>query len=160
MGADLFGFLTGISPWWWVAFALALGVAEMATFTYALLWPGLAALSMGLVLFAVPTLAGSLQITGFAVLTVLYGAIGWLILRGMRPQPEPEPGLNRRNARLAGREAVVRGPFSAGIGPVEIDGVQWRGRLAEPGGTVPEPGEVVTVADVDGTTLILARKTP
>ena len=38
MQVDLFAFLDGASPWWWVAFAAALGAVEMLTFTYFVLW--------------------------------------------------------------------------------------------------------------------------
>ena len=152
MGYDLFAFLDGASPWWWIAFALALGAVEIVTFTYFMLWLGLAALTVGLALVAVPDLGGTAQLLGFALFTLVYTGIGWIFL-GRRG--EDAPGLNRRAAALVGRQAVVAEPFSAGLGRVDIDGVRWRARLEE-GAEPPRKGAVLTVTAAEGTTLRVA----
>jgi membrane protein implicated in regulation of membrane protease activity len=56
---------------------------------------------------------------------------------------------------MVGRQAVVTGAFSAGIGWVEVDGVRWRARLAD-GAEPPETGATMSIADADGMTLIVA----
>jgi membrane protein implicated in regulation of membrane protease activity len=151
---DLFAFLDGASPWWWIALALGLGAIEVVTFTYFMLWLGLAAFTVGIGLAMFPSMPGTSQVLTFALLSILYTAIGWVYV--MRRQPkDAHPGLNRRSAAMVGRQAVVTGAFSAGVGWVEIDGVRWRARLAD-GAKPPEAGATMSIADADGMTLIVA----
>ena len=157
---DLFAFLDGASPWWWIALALGLGAIEMVTFTYFMLWLGLAAFTVGIGLAMFPAIPGTSQLLAFALLSILYTVIGWVYV--MRRQPkEAHPGLNRRAAAVVGRQAVVTQAFSAGVGWVEVDGVRWRARLAGPdpdGGDAapPEAGATLSITDADGMTLIVA----
>ncbi|HUF86407.1 MAG TPA: NfeD family protein [Thermohalobaculum sp.] len=160
MGIDLFAFLDGASPWWWIAFALALGAVEIVTFTYFMLWLALAALTVGLALMLAPDLSGTAQLLGFGLFALIYTGIGWAWVR-RRQSSDAAPGLNRRAAALVGRQAVVAEPFAAGVGRVEVDGVRWRARLAErrespPGEAAPPAtGAVLTITAAEGATLIV-----
>ena len=158
MDFDLFAFLDGASPWWWIALAFGLGAVEIVTFTYFMLWLGLAAFTVGIGLAMFPAMPGTSQLLSFALLSILYTAIGWVYV--MRRQPKDAlPGLNRRAAAVVGRQAVVTQAFSAGVGWVEVDGVRWRARLAEPGGAAaesPEAGATMSITDADGMTLVVA----
>ena len=154
---DLFAFLDGASPWWWIALALGLGVVEMLTFTYFMLWLGLAAFTVGIGLAIFPSVSGTAQIVAFALLAVLYTAIGWAYVRRLQPK-DSHPGLNRRSEAMVGRQAVVTETFSAGVGWVEVDGVRWRARLASPVGgdrQPPEAGATMSIASADGMTLVV-----
>jgi membrane protein implicated in regulation of membrane protease activity len=153
MKFDLFAFLDGASPWWWIALALGLGAIEMVTFTYFMLWLGLAAFTVGVGLAIFPATLGSTQFLSFALLAMLYTGIGWAYVRRLQPRDE-HPGLNRRSAAVIGRQAVVTEAFSAGIGWIEVDGVRWRARLAD-GAEAPEAGATMSVASADGMTLIV-----
>lgn len=153
MGFDIFAFLDGASPWWWIAFALALGAIEIVTFTYFMLWLGLAALSVGLALMAMPDLSGSAQLLGFGLCALIYTGVGWGWVRRYQGADDA-PGLNRRAAALIGRQAVVAEPFQAGLGRVDVDGVRWRARLAE-GAESPAEGSVLTIRGAEGTTLLV-----
>jgi len=155
---DLFAFLDGASPWWWIALALGLGAIEIVTFTYFMLWLGLAAFTVGIGLAMFPAMPGTSQLLTFALLSVLYTVIGWLLVRRFQPK-DGLPGLNRRSAAVVGRQAVVTGTFSAGVGWVEVDGVRWRARLADPGADgaePPEAGATLSITDAEGMTLIVA----
>lgn len=155
---DLFGFLDGTSAWWWVAFALALGAVEVVTFTYFLLWLSFAALTVGGLLFLAPETTGTTQVLTFALSALVYTVAGWAWLRARRSGGATDGGnLNRRAAQLVGRVGVVAGPFRAGVGTIEIDGVGWRARLsgnldrdAQPG-----PGSLMRVLGAEGTTLLV-----
>ncbi|MCH8167980.1 MAG: NfeD family protein [Proteobacteria bacterium] len=163
---DLFAFLDGASPWWWIALAFGLGAIEVVTFTYFMLWLGLAAFTVGIGLAIFPTMPGTSQLLTFALLSVLYTVIGWLVVRRHQPK-DGDPGLNRRSAAMVGRQAVVTQAFSAGVGWVEIDGVRWRARLVDAdggpdgggpgnGGEPPEAGATLSITDADGMTLVVA----
>jgi membrane protein implicated in regulation of membrane protease activity len=151
---DLFAFLDGASPWWWIALALGLGVVEIITFTYFMLWLGLAALTVGIALAIFPEMAGTTQLLTFGLLSILYTGIGWAWVK-RRQAEDPHPGLNRRSAAVVGRQAVVTGPFKAGVGWVEVDGVRWRARLAD-GAEPPAKGATLSISGAEGMTLIVA----
>ena len=105
-----------------------------------------------------PAMPGTSQLLTFALLSVLYTVIGWLLVRRFQPK-DGLPGLNRRSAAVVGRQAVVTQAFSAGVGWVEIDGVRWRARLADPGADgaePPEAGATLSITDAEGMTLIVA----
>ncbi len=155
---DLFAFLDGASPWWWIALAFGLGAIEVVTFTYFMLWLGLAAFTVGIGLAMFPAMPGTSQLLSFALLSILYIVIGWVYVMRRKPK-DGDPSLNRRSAAMVGRQAVVTGAFSAGVGWVEVDGVRWRARLADPDGSgaaPPETGATMSIADADGMTLIVA----
>jgi len=150
---DLFAFLDGASPWWWIALALGLGVLEMVTVTYFMLWLGLAALTVGIGLAMLPETAGTTQLLAFGLLSILYTGIGWYYVK-RRQAEDPHPGLNRRSAAMVGRQAVVTDTFTAGVGWVEVDGVRWRARLAD-GAPAPAPGSTMSISAADGMTLVV-----
>jgi len=154
MDIDLFAFLDGASPWWWIALALGLGVIEMLTFTYFMLWLALAAFTVGIGLAMFPSMPGISQLLTFALLAILYTAIGWAYVR-RRKEKDDHPALNRRSNAMVGRQAVVTEPFAAGVGWVELDGVRWRAKLAN-GAPAPEAGATMSVSSADGMTLIVA----
>lgn len=161
MGFDLFAFLDGASPWWWIALALALGAVEIVTFTYFMLWLGLAALTVGAALMAMPDLSGAAQLLGFGLFALIYTGIGWAWMR-RHQTVDGVPGLNRRASALIGRQATVAQPFQAGIGRVDVDGVRWRARLAkgtekgvEKDAEPPKKGAVLTVTAAEGATLVV-----
>ena len=154
MEFDLFVFLDGASPWWWIALALGLGVFEMLTFTYFMLWLGLASFTVGIGLAIFPEMAGTTQLLTFALLSIAYTLIGWAYVRRLQKK-DVHPGLNRRSVAVVGRQAVVTGAFSAGVGWVEVDGVRWRAKLAN-GAAPPEAGSTMSVASAEGMTLTVA----
>lgn len=152
---EIFAFLDGISPWWWIAGALALAIIEVLTFSFFLIWPGLAALGVGLVMFVVPDLSGTWQVLLFAVLSVVFTVIGRQVVLTRVPTSEA-PGLNQRSLQMIGRNASVVDGFAAGgLGNVEVDGVRWRARLIE-GAERPTSGQVMQITGADGMTLILS----
>jgi len=150
---DLFAFLDGASPWWWIALALGLGAIEIVTFTYFMLWLGLAAFTVGISLAIFPAMPGTVQLLIFALLSILYTAVGWGYVR-RRQVDDARPGLNRRAAAVVGRQGIVIEAFAAGIGTVEVDGIRWRARLAG-GATAPETGATMSIVSTDGTTVVV-----
>ncbi|MEO1494234.1 MAG: NfeD family protein [Pseudomonadota bacterium] len=152
---EIFAFLDGISPWWWVAGALVLAIIEVLTFSFFLIWPGLAALAVAILMWMFPEMSGTWQILLFSVLSVIFTVAGRHFVMTNKPVSEA-PGLNQRSAQLVGRKAAVIDGFAGGgLGNVEVDGVRWRARMAQ-GAERPAPGDVLEVVEADGMTLILA----
>jgi inner membrane protein len=145
---EFLSFLSGISPWWWVAFGVALGALEMATMSFFLIWPALAALVMGLVIVLRPDMGGTAQIALFAVLSVVLTFAGrFLMLRYGDGGGESSDTLNSRANLMVGRHAEVIS-FQGPEANVRIDGIRWRARF--PAGVQAAPGDSVEVTRADG----------
>lgn len=147
-GGGLFGLLDGISPWWWVAFAILLGAVEMLTISTVLIWSALAALVTALALWIWPGLNTPGQIALFAVLSIAFSFIGRAFVGRWGEKADDNQQLNQRAAQILGREAVVDS-FAGDEGQVTVDGVPWPARL-DLGATVPNPGGRVRIVAVDG----------
>ncbi|MEO7068597.1 MAG: NfeD family protein [Rhodanobacter sp.] len=133
---------------WWIL-ALVLIAGEVMVPGYFMLWVGLAAAAMGVVLWAVPTLGLLPQAVLFALLAF---ASCFAYARWLRPRVERRAAgderLNRRGEQMVGQrfelvEAIVNGRGKARVG----DG-QW----LVSGPDLPL-GAAVEVLSVDGTTL-------
>lgn len=148
----MFDTLVGISPWWWVAFGIALGALEMATMSFFLIWPALAALAMALALLLWPGLSGEAQIAVFAVLAIGLTFLGRGLLCRFGTSEDAAGGLNDRSSQMIGRHGEVAG-FSGPEGHVIIDGVRWAARWQD--GETADPGDRVEVTRADGMVLIV-----
>jgi membrane protein implicated in regulation of membrane protease activity len=133
---------------WWIL-ALLLMAGEVMLPGYFLLWIGLAAAAMGLVVLMVPTLGVLPQALLFAALGFVSCLVYWKWVKPRLERDDPEAAhLNRRAQRLIGQryelvEAIVNGRGRARVG----DGL-WRVE----GPDLPV-GSVVEVVDVEGATL-------
>ncbi len=143
-------FLVGISPWWWVAFALALGAIEMTTMSFFLIWPALAALCLGVLLAILPDLSGTAQIVIFAALGIAFTFIGRYLMSRFGDGAELAPTLNQRGNHFVGRTGKVL-EFASGQGVIEVEGMQWRANWPE--GKTAEIGAKVRIVKADGMTL-------
>jgi membrane protein implicated in regulation of membrane protease activity len=144
--------LEGISPWWWVAAAFAIGALEMLTGTAVLIWVALAALVMGGLLALVPGLSGEAQIAIFAVLSVGLTFAGRWAVNRFGDGGAPHETLNQRSNHLVGRKATVL-DFDAGThsGAVEIEGMRWRATW--PAKATSNVGDTVRIRTADGLAL-------
>lgn len=139
--------LDGMSPWWWVILAFALGSIEMATMTFFLIWLGLAALCMAGILVLAPEMSGAMQITLFSVLSVVLTFAGrYLLNKYGDGAGDSGENLNKRSAYLVGRSATVL-EFDGGMGVVEVEGMRWRAQWAESQTSVAGENVRITRAD-------------
>lgn len=146
----VFEWVSNLSPWWWVAFGIGLGAVEMATMSFFLIWPALAALIVALVVAMVPTLSGEALVSIWAILSIALTFAGRSLMNRFGDGGEPQSNLNSRSKQLIGRKAKVL-TWELGEGAVEIDGMRWRA-VADNGGTfiVDTP---VSIIKADGMTL-------
>ena len=149
--------LTGMSPWWWVILAFALGSIEMATMSFFLIWPGLAALCMAGILVLAPNMSGELQIALFAILSITLTFAGrYLLNKYGDGGEEGDKTLNNRAAQLIGQSAKVL-EFDNGTGIVEAGGMRWRAKWTTH--QVSTPGETVRVKKADAMMLFVENHT-
>lgn len=151
---DLFEFLDGASPWWWVALAFALGAIEILTFSFFLIWPAIAALIVALVLWLVPDLSGVVQALTFALAAVVLTVLGRQIVLSKKSSTDADR-LNNRAAVMIGRKIKLTQAAEPGIATsIDVDGIRWRARVGKEHRAVQE-GQIVTVTGVDGMTLLI-----
>ena len=147
-------FLEGLSPWWWVALAFALGALELATGTYVLIWISLAALAMSGIMWTLPEMGGEAQVVLFAVLSVALTFAGRGLLQRFGDGADEHATLNQRGAHLVGRTATVLS-CDGGAGSVEIDGMRWRARWVS--GEVGNADAKVRVTAANGMELTVSN---
>ena len=133
---------------WWIL-ALLLIASEVMVPGYFLLWVGLAAAAMGVVLWALPTLGLLAQALLFAVLAF---AFCFAYARWLRPRVErraaSDDRLNRRGAQMVGQRFELIEPIINGRGKARVGDGQW----LVTGPDLPL-GAAVEVLAVDGNTL-------
>jgi membrane protein implicated in regulation of membrane protease activity len=132
----------------WLAVGLVLLVLEIVAPGVFMMWLGLAALGTGLMVL-VADLAFAWQALAFALLAALAIAVALRLRRRSAPHMlnTAESGLVGRTARLL----TVHG----GDGRVRVGDSDWSARLVD-NVAWPEPGAVLRIAGVDGTTLLVA----
>lgn len=136
---------------WWLL-ALVLIAAEMIAPGYFLLWIGIAAAAVGVVVWIAPGAPALVQAVLFAVFAIASCLVYWKFLRPVAERRDDQPLLNRRGAQLVGQRFVVSESIVNGRGRVRVGDGEW---LAS-GPDVPAGSEVEVVA-VDGTTLMVAK---
>ena len=142
----IFSFLEGMSPWWWVSFGIGLLAIEMLVMSFFLIWPGLAALAMAGILYLNPAMQGEIQVSLFAIISILLTFAG----RYFFQRHEPETSLNQRTKQIIGMKARVT-DFELGTGHVEINGLRWVAKWPE--GQTAKPGDIVTITAAEGMTV-------
>lgn len=133
---------------WWIL-ALLLIAGELLLPGYFLLWIGLAAAAMGVVLWADPALGLLAQAILFGLLAFAscVGYARWLRPRLERRAPGGER-LNRRAEQLIGQRYELIEPIVNGRGKARVGDGQW----LVSGPDLPL-GTTVEVVAVEGTTL-------
>jgi len=99
---------------WWV-FALVLIIVEVLVAGTFFLWMGISAGIVGLVLYLFPGLDWQVQLSLFAVFSVISIIVSRLWL-AKHARAEPPSTLNRRGSQYVGRPFTLSEPIVNGIG--------------------------------------------
>jgi len=132
---------------WWLL-ALVLIGAELMVPGFFMLWIGMAAAAMGLILMFLPELSFLAQTVLFVVLALISCYVYWHFVRSAARETSDQPRLNRRAEQYIGKRYVLDTAIVNGRGKVKVGDSPW---LAE-GPDLPAGSEVEVVA-VDGSTL-------
>jgi len=132
---------------WWLL-ALVLIGAELMMPGFFMLWIGMAAAAMGLILMVLPELSFLAQAVLFVVLALISCYVYWHFVRGAAGEISDQPRLNRRAEQYIGKRYVLDTAIVNGRGKVKVGDSPW---LAE-GPDLPAGTEVEVVA-TDGSTL-------
>ncbi len=153
--AEFFDWVTTASPWLWLALGILLIALEILAPSFVIIWPGLAAMLMALLVWLAPGISGQALVAIFAALSIVL-LFGGRAMMARVEQDEPQTMLNARGKNLIGREAKVL-VVNGSQGKVEIDGVQWPTTWED---VTPEEGQWVTISEANGVNLkATVRKT-
>ncbi|WP_421709894.1 NfeD family protein [Algihabitans sp.] len=112
--------------WWhWLTLGLILIGAELLLPGFVLLWFGVAALTVGVILTLAPDVAVSWQLAIFAATAVLTTLLSRVWLRRFGGSGG-RPSLNRPDEGLTGRVFRLERPIEHGFGELWIGDVHWR----------------------------------
>lgn len=132
---------------WWLL-ALVLIGAELMVPGFFMLWIGIAAAAMGLILMFLPELSFPTQAIVFVALALISCYLYWQFIRGATRERSDQPQLNRRAEQYIGRRFVLDTAIVNGYGKARVGDSLW---LVE-GPELPA-GTAIEVVGVDGSTL-------
>jgi membrane protein implicated in regulation of membrane protease activity len=136
---------------WWLA-ALVLVAAEMIVPGYFMLWIGIAAAAMGVLMLVLPELPAVAQAVLFGVLALAACLGYWKLVRPLAERRDDQPLLNRRGAQMVGQRFTLCEAIVNGRGKIVVGDGEW---LAS-GPDLPL-GSEVEVVEVVGTTARVRR---
>lgn len=124
--------------WGWFIIGILLAVIEIVAPSSFFLWMGIAAIIVGGIAFFVPDLIWPIQLSLFALFSVITVLLGRRVFRPSK-QASDHPTLNRRGEQYIGRHFTLEAPIVNGIGWVRVGDSRWR-VLGEdvPAGTIVE----------------------
>ncbi|SEM25692.1 hypothetical protein SAMN02800694_0401 [Luteibacter sp. UNCMF331Sha3.1] len=133
---------------WWIVALLLIG-GEVILPGYFMLWIGIAAAAMGIVLLAAPDLSALTQAVVFAVFAFVSCFVYWKVVRPRLDRiPPGNERLNRRGEQLVGQRFVLCEAIVHGRGKAKVGDGMW----LVTGPDLPL-GATVEVVGIDGTTL-------
>jgi len=138
-----------IDVWHWWTLAGVLIILELISPGVFLLWLGIAASLVGILLVVMPDLSWEGQTLAFAIFSigVIYLQYIWL---SRNPIATDRPMLNQRGQQYVGRVFTLDFPIVNGEGKIRVDDTTWKIR-----GEDGEAGIKVVVIGVDGTILLV-----
>lgn len=140
-------FLNSQPAWHWWALGAILLAVEIASTTQYLLWPGLAALVVGVLKFLDPPLDGRLAVFLFAVISVV-ATMAWKRSAWGRADRATHTTLNERSAQYVGRVVKAEENFVNGRGAVRVDDTRWNAVVTD--GSTPVKGDMLAISAADG----------
>ncbi|MCL2893320.1 NfeD family protein [Brenneria tiliae] len=140
--------------WFWLSLGGLLLAAEMLGASGYLLWSGISAVVVGLLVWLTP-IGWPWQGIAFALLTIITALLWWYWLR-KRTLARPPSTLNQRGQQLVGLRATLSEPVVDGFGRVRIGDSTWRVKAQQD----LAAGTHIEVIAVEGITLYVRPVTP
>ncbi|MFS2225195.1 NfeD family protein [Pantoea sp. B65] len=133
--------------WFWLTLGGLLLAAEMLGTSGYLLWSGISAVVVGLLVWLLP-LSWEWQGVVFALL-IMVSALLWYRWMKQRDRQQKPNNLNQRGSQMIGMHLTLQTALADGFGHVKIGDSSWR---VQADSDLPAGCEVIVVA-VEGITL-------
>ncbi len=140
--------LEGMNGTKWLIFGVILLTLEVVTGTTYILWPAVAALIVGVLVFVLP-LAWEMQFLLFFLIGTVLLFAGHKYFQPMMKGGEPSD-LNDRARSMVGRRVKAVTNFETGRGRVQVGDTQWQAMMEK---GEPAIGDELKIVAVEGTTL-------
>lgn len=141
-------FLNTIDYWHWLVLGAALIVLEIFVPSAIFLWPGLAAIVVGILDYVVPGISGPVLMLTWAALSLVMAA-GWQAYKKNKKDDTPKSTINRRGEQYVGRHFTLALDIVNGNGELYVDDTRWKVVSAQ---DIPA-GRKVKVTAVENTSL-------
>lgn len=151
---DMMDSLVHPTAWNWLVLCVALVVLEIAAPGIFLLWLGIAAGAVGVVLLVLPDLSWPSQLFAFALFSIIAIVAASRFLQRFPIQTD-RPQLNRRGEQYVGRVFDLEMAVENGFGKIRVDDTTWKVTGAD-----CEVGARVKVIGVAGAVLMVERHSP
>jgi len=142
-------FIDDVQFWHWFALGGILGVLEILVPGFVLIWLGLAAILVGIMLLAWEGMPFAYQLLAYAGFSVLC-VVTWFYWLRRNPTESDKPTLNRRAEQLIGRKAAIVDAIVNGRGRIKLGDGTW----AVTGPDLPA-GHMVEITGTDGAVLLV-----
>ncbi|MEO0328308.1 MAG: NfeD family protein [Pseudomonadota bacterium] len=144
--------------WTWIVFGLVLLGAEILLPSTFLLWPGIAALIVGVITLLLgennSLWAWQTQMLVFLALSILITIVGRNLMKRKDWNASENPTLNKRGETMVGQTAVLSDAITNGFGRIKVGDSTWR-----VSGDDLSKGTKVKIVSSDGATLHVEKIT-
>jgi membrane protein implicated in regulation of membrane protease activity len=120
----MIAYLHSLSYWDWLALGSLLLILEVFGAGGYLLWTGLAAAIVGLLLYLFPELPWAWQFLLFGCMSILT-AVFWWQRQKAAAKPSDQPGLNQRGSGLIGQSFALHEAIIGGRGKIKANDTLW-----------------------------------
>lgn len=146
-----------IKAWYWLAFGMVLILFELVVPSFTIIWFGLGALLVSLLVWVLPNLAISVQIFSWAVASIIFTVL-WFCFVKPKMFDKTKAGI-ALEAVIGQSGLVIQAPLSNKRGVVKfttplLGAEEWQFLCQDK----VETGDRVTITDVSGNTLIVQSK--
>ncbi len=117
--------LSEITYWHWWVLGVVLIIFEVLSPMVFMLWMGISAGVVGLLVLLFPEIPWEMQIILFGVFSVASIAI-WRAYLKRNPTKTDQPRLNRRGEQYVGRVFTLEEPIVNGQGKIRVDDSTWK----------------------------------
>lgn len=143
--------------WHWLALAGVFVALEIFMPGVFLIFLGITAAAVGVLLLIIPELDWRLQLVVFAGVGVTLIFLGRKVY-GRMSKAEDHTALNRRGDRFVGQSYPLSGAMIGGRGRVRAGDTDWLARAASDAPDAAPDGAMMRVVSVEGATLVVTPK--
>lgn len=145
--------LESVNYWHWLAFGLALLACELLGTAGYLLWLGLSAILVGMLLTLIP-MSWQLQWVSFGVFSLITTWLWWRRQFKSDTAEDAQRQLNQKSKQLIGQTFILDEDFPAGKGRVKLGDTTWTAQSE----IAIEAGSTVEIIKLNGIILTISKK--
>ncbi|AHG75307.1 Nodulation efficiency protein D [Mannheimia varigena USDA-ARS-USMARC-1296] len=136
----------------WLILGFVLLALELIIPGVLIMWWGFSAILLAILVWLLPDLSVSIQISGFAILAIVFSLIWWKYQHAKDKQDDKSTSLNSREQSMIGMQGIIVEILENGVARGKFGDTTWRVM-----GTGLNLGDKVQVQRVDGITLYVTK---